>query len=314
VTRKPARRVRKFAIVLLVLAAGLVAVACAETLAAPPKKPKPLRIAEPGALALAPDGALLVGDRRLRRVVRVDLRTKARRVLAAGFPEAIVGLGYDDSGRLHVSAGDRVYRLEGGRKVLVAGTGARGHSGDGGAAAAAQLAGAGGIDVDHDERIAIAEYDNWIRVVSPEGTISSVAGNGGTGYAGDGGAAVAALLGHPHDVIWRRDGVLLVADSHNGVIRKVDAAGTITTFASGFQAPVDLVGAPGDAVYVADGARGVYRLAPNGGAPRLVARVASAFAVAVDNAGNAYVSQLEARRVVKVTPGGRVSVLVPRSS
>ena len=302
---------------LLVLSAAVVAGACADTPAATPRKkpkPKPLAIREPGPLTLAPDGAaLIVGDRALRRVVRVNLATRARRVVASGFPEAIVGLGYDDTGHLYVSAGDRVYRLEGSRKVLVAGTGVRGHSGDGGPATSAQLAGAGGIDVDHNERIAIAEYDNWIRVVEPTGTIGTAAGNGGTGYTGDGGPAAAALLGHPHDVIWRRDDVLLVADSHNGVIRRVDAAGKISTFAAGFSAPVDLVGAPGDAVYVADAGRGLYRIGPEGGTPTLLAPLLVAVGVVVDYNGNAYVTQLEARRVVRVTPAGRVSVFVPRS-
>lgn len=305
---------RKFAIVLLVLgAAGVVVGACSDSSAAR-KKPKPVRIAEPGPLTIDLRGtAVVVGDRRLRRVVRVDLRTKARRVLASGFPSEIVGLGYDDMGRLYVSAGERVYRLEGGRKVVVAGTGARGHSGDGGAATSAQLSGAGGIDVDHDEEIAIAEYDNWIRIVSNGGTISSVAGNGGTGYAGDGGVATAALLGHPHDVMWRADKVLILADSHNGVVRKVDSDGTISTLASGLQAPVDVAGGPGDVIYIADAGRGVYRVPLAGGTPELMAPIASAFAVTVDYNGNAYVSQLDQRRVMKVTPQGRATVFVPRS-
>ena len=85
-TGKPApvygRRVRKFAIVLLAL--GVCA--CSDSSAAR-KNPAPPRIAEPGALTVTTDGrALVVGDRRLKRVVRVDLRTKARRVLASGFP------------------------------------------------------------------------------------------------------------------------------------------------------------------------------------------------------------------------------------
>jgi hypothetical protein len=312
VTAKPApvygRRVRKFAIVLLVLAVC----ACSDSSAAR-KKPKPLRIAEPGALTVTNDGrALVVGDRRLKRVVRVDLRTKARRVLASGFPDAIVGLGYDDMNRLYVSSLDRVYRIDGGRKVAVAGTGTRGHTGDGGAATSAQLAGAGGIDVDHDEELAIAEYDNWIRVVSAAGTIGSVAGNGGTGYAGDGGPATAALLGHPHDVIWRRDKILIVADSHNGVLRRIEG-GRIRTIASGLSAPVDIAGGPGDVVYIADAGRGVYRVPMDGGTPELMARVASGVHVTVDYNGNAYVSQLDQRRVMKVTPQGRVTVFVPRS-
>jgi streptogramin lyase len=302
--------VRKFSIILLAVAA--VGAACVDAGAKAKPKPKPIRVASPGPLVLAPDGALVIGDRVLKRVVRFNLRTKRRAVLASGFPEAIVGVAYDDMGRLYVSSGDRIYRVDGKRKVVVAGTGARGHSGDGGPATAAQLGGAGGFDVDHDESIAIAEYDNWIRVVDPAGSISTAAGNGGEGYAGDGGPAQEALMGHPHDVLWRRDGVLVIADSHNGVLRRVDAAGKISTFASGVGAPIDITGAPGDVLFVADAQRGVLRVAPEGGAPTVVAYLPGAIGITVDVRGNAYVSQLEARRVVRVTPAGRVATVIAR--
>jgi hypothetical protein len=274
-------------------------------------KPRPPRIAQPGPLAVAPDGDLVIGDRALRRVVRLDLRTRRRAIVASGFPDAIVGLAYDDMGRLYVSAGDRIFRIAGRRRVVVAGTGRRGHTGDGGPATAATLAGATGFDVDHDEGIAIAEYDNWIRVVTAEGTITSRAGNGGTGYDGDGGPAGAALLGHPHDVVWRRGGMLVIADTHNGVLRRVDAAGTITTFAAGFGAPIDLVGVPGDALYVADAERGrIYRVGAAGGPPTVLARASTPIGVTADGRGNAYVSELDTRRVVRIAPNGRRTVLV----
>jgi sugar lactone lactonase YvrE len=306
------RIVRKFAIVLLAFAVLLVACGGASTAAPPKKQAKPLRLGTPGPIALAPDGTLVVGDRELRRVLRINPRTKKRTLVVSGFPSEPVGLGYDDMRRLYVSAGDRVYRIDRGRKVLVAGTGTRGHSGDGGRATTARLSGAGGIDVDHDESIAIAEYDNWIRVVAPDGTIRSVAGNGGTGYAGDGGPATEALLGHPHDVIWRRDGVLLIADSHNGVIRRVDANGRISTFASGFFAPIALEGGPGDTVYVSDARPlSIYRLGPDGGDKTLVATVpGTPVGLAVDANHNVYATELEGRkRVVRIAPGGRTTVL-----
>jgi hypothetical protein len=303
-----AARVRKFVIVLLLLVVG-----CADAVGSGSKaKPKPIRIAAPGPLTLAPDGSsIVVGDRALRRVVRVNVRTKRRAVLASGFLSAIVGLGYDDMGRLYVSAGDRVYRIDGGRKVLLAGTGRRAHAGDGGPATAATLAGATGIDVDHDERIAVAEYDNWIRVIENDGRIVTVAGNGGTGYAGDGGRATDALLGHPHDVVWRRDGVLAIADSHNGVLRQVDAAGRISTYAKDLGSPIDVVGAPGDALLVADGSGRVLRIDASG-AVSIVANLSSPIGVVGDYNGNVYVSQLDRRRVVRVSPQGRVTPFVTR--
>ena len=202
-------------------------------------------------------------------MVQVNLRTKKRTVLVSGFPDAIVGLVYDDQGRpLRLLRGAHLpnRRQAQGRRRRHGY--ARPHRRRRSARhAAAQLAGAGGFDVDHDKAIVISEYDNWIRVVDPRGTITTVAGNGGTGTSGDGGPALQALLGHPHDVVWRRDGVLVIADSHNGLLRRVDAAGRISTFASGLGAPIDVVGAPGDALYVADAQLGVLRVGPGAGRP-----------------------------------------------
>jgi DNA-binding beta-propeller fold protein YncE len=64
------------------------------------------------------------------------------------------------------------------------------------------------------------------------GMIRTVAGNGEAGWSGDGGAAVAACLNEPKAVALDRDGNLLIADSENHVIRKVDrTSGRITTVA-----------------------------------------------------------------------------------
>jgi hypothetical protein len=296
--------VKKFAIVLLVVAA-----ACGQASGA--RKPAPLRIVEPGPIAFDSAGGLAVGDRALNRVVRVDLFTKKRRILARGVGVP-VGLTYDDTGRLYVSADERIYRIEGSRKVLVAGTGTRSHTGDGGRATAATFAGASGFEIDHDETIVVAEYDNWIRRIAPDGTVSTLAGTGADGYAGDGGPATQALLAHPHDVSWRIDGVV-IADTQNGALRRVDAAGTITTIARGFAAPVLVKGGPLDTLYVADaGANAVYRLDQNGGDRTRIGAAFAPIGMAVDTSANVYVAELEARRVVRIAPSGRRTILVKR--
>jgi sugar lactone lactonase YvrE len=297
--------VKKFAILLIVLAA-----ACGDASGA--RRPAPLRIVAPGPVAYDSAGGLVVGDRVLKRVVRVDLLTKRRRVLTknVGVP---VGLTYDDMGRLYVCADDRIYRIQGSRKILVAGTGVRAHSGDGGPATAAALAGAGGFEVDHDETIVVAEYDNWVRRIAPDGTISTIAGTGADGYAGDGGPGTSALLLHPHDVALQRDGVVVVADSHNGVLRRVDASGTITTIARDFRAPIAVKGGPLDSLYVADaGASTVYKLDGNGGNRTRVGAAFAPIGMAVDYDSNVYVSELEARRVVRIAPSGRRTILFTR--
>ena len=104
----------------------------------------------------------------------------------------------------------------------------------------------------------------------------------------------------------------MIAGSQNGALRLVDVAGRISAFASGLGAPVDVVGAPGDVLFVVDAQRGVLRVGAEGGAPTVVAYLPGAIGIAVDARKNAYVSQLDARRVVRVTPAGRITAAVDR--
>jgi hypothetical protein len=294
------------------LALGLVLTIVAGVAASDAKrKPRPIRIVEPGALAFDYRGGLMVADRRLNRVVRIDLRTGKRRVAVTGLRD-IVGLGYDDLRRLYVAAGDRIYRVAGGRRTVVAGNGQRGHTGDGGPATAASFGGIGGFEVDHDKSIVVAEYDNWIRFVDPSGSVNTLAGTGEEGYAGDGGPARLAVLRHPHDLALRAEREVIVADSHNGVLRRIDPAGTITTFATGFVSPIAVKGGAGNSLYVADGGQNaVFRLSPDGQSRRRIVRANGPINLAVDNRDNLYVSEIAgARRVLRVSPSGRVRVLV----
>jgi serine/threonine-protein kinase len=279
--------------------------------AASKRKPKPVRIAEPGALAVDARGGLLVADRKLNRVVRIDLRSGKRRIVVKGLRD-IVALAYDDLGRLYVGAGERIYRIDRATRTLVAGNGERGHTGDGGPATGASFGGLGGFEVDHDKSIVVSEYDNWVRVVDPHGIVSTLAGTGEEGYAGDGGPARAAVLSHPHDLALRIDREVIIADSHNGVLRRIDPAGTISTFSAGYLAPVAVKGGPVNTVYVADaGANAVFRVAPEGGAPRRVGRAQGPAFLAVDSRHNLYVSEVAgAERVLRIAPSGRVRVLV----
>ncbi|RYE85433.1 MAG: hypothetical protein EOO65_00385 [Methanosarcinales archaeon] len=129
---------------------------------------------------------------------------------------------------------------ESGMIHTVAGTGAQGYSGDGGAATAAKLnfpfgvaaflnASSGGVV------LYIAEMNNnRIRRVGEDGTISTFAGTGSAGFSGDGGAATAAQLNHPYHVLvafnMSTGGVVLyISDFRNHRIRRVDEAGVIWT-------------------------------------------------------------------------------------
>ena len=114
----------------------------------------------------------------------------------------------------------------------VAGDGTSGNGGDGGPATSAQLNGPEDVVVDASGAMWIGDDDNCeVRRVDPSGTITTVAGDGTCGYSGDHGPATAAELSDADGIAVDPAGNLYIADSFNNVIRKVDTAGIITTYA-----------------------------------------------------------------------------------
>src|SRR5439155_1327972 len=112
--------------------------------------------------------------------------------------------------------------------TTVAGNGTYGFSGDGSPAIFAQLLGAQGVALDGAGNLFIADAER-IRKVSPDGIITTVAGNGSQGSSGDGGPAINAYLDRPQGIAVDRAGNLFIADATNNRIRKVPSDGTITT-------------------------------------------------------------------------------------
>ncbi|MFZ3018130.1 MAG: HYR domain-containing protein [Gallionella sp.] len=121
-----------------------------------------------------------------------------------------------------------------GNVTTVVGTGVAGFSGDGGTATAANLNGPRGIAVAPDGTIYFADNANFrIRSVSPAGIISTIAGTGNIGDAGDGGLAVNATLSGVLSIALNPPaGALYIADIDNNRVRRVDlTTGVITNFA-----------------------------------------------------------------------------------
>ncbi len=108
-------------------------------------------------------------------------------------------------------------------------------SGDGGPANRAVLAGARAVCADGNGNTFICEREgNVIRRVGANGIISTVAGTGKSGYAGDGGAPTKAMLNGPKGLRCDLAGNLIIADCENHAIRKVDfATQVISTIAGG---------------------------------------------------------------------------------
>jgi sugar lactone lactonase YvrE len=107
-----------------------------------------------------------------------------------------------------------------------------GYSGDGGPAVSAHLNSPRGLALGPDGSVYIADsFNSRIRKIDPSGIITTVAGNGTLGAAGDNGPAAQAQLGRAEDVAVAADGSLYIADTRNRRIRKVNPDGIIVTIA-----------------------------------------------------------------------------------
>jgi trimeric autotransporter adhesin len=201
------------------------------------------------------------------------------------YPQCVT---FDTSGNLYIADGDN-HRV---RKVTpsgiistVAGIGTWGYSGDGGAATAAKLNLPAGIAFDAFGNLYVSDFgDHCVRMVTPSGTISTVAGNGIGGYSGDGGAATAAELDFPQGVAVDTMGNLYIADGGNNRVRKVTPSGIISTIAG-----------DGTAGYAGDGGAAT------------AAELHTPWGITLDAMDNVYVADAGNYCVRKVTQSGAIS-------
>jgi hypothetical protein len=168
----------------------------------------------------------------------------------------------------------------------VAGTGSSNFSGDGGPATSATFHSPVSIVFDSaGNKYIVDQLNQRIRKISAAtGIITTVAGNGITGYSGDGGQATSASMDWPNAVAVDSAGNLYIADQVNQRIRKVTVAtGIITTVAGNGYGTGTSGGYGGD------------------GGLATSARLANPYALAVDGAGNIYISDTNNQRIRKVT-------------
>ena len=196
----------------------------------------------PTALALDAEGNWFVaeqGNNRLRRAAHTtQMVTTIAGTGTAGFNGDSIaataaelhvpsGVAIDQAGHIYVADtfNHRVRRVDAITGVIttVAGTGAAGFAGDGAIATAAQLNFPLDVAVDESGNILVADsLNNRVRRVDAmTGVITTVAGNGGAGYAGDGAVATAAQLDFPVGIALDADQDILVADGNNHAIRLV---------------------------------------------------------------------------------------------
>ena len=116
--------------------------------------------------------------------------------------------------------------------ATIAGSGSRGYSGDGGPALSASFDAPASLDVDATGRIYVGdEHNHAIRVIAPDGTISTLIGDGSAGSTIDGSVASGVTLIDPESVLAREDGSVVVSDGDDGRVITLRPDGRIHTLA-----------------------------------------------------------------------------------
>jgi sugar lactone lactonase YvrE len=205
--------------------------------------------------------------------------------------ERPTSLATGPAGQLYIADDARnqiLVALPGGRFRVIAGNGQAGFSGDGGPAVDATLNDPGGMAVTRSGALYFADTgNNRIRVISPGGIISTVAGNGRWGnWVANGTSALRASLGGPADVAFAPDGALYIADSGVSEILELTRAGRLRLVA-GIPTEAGLPQAGLQATRTpADGANGL----------------------AFDRAGDLFVAGRNTKALFMISPSGRVSL------
>jgi hypothetical protein len=253
------------------------------------------------------------------------------------------GIAVDGAGNLYIAddGHNRVRKVDtAGIITTVAGTGTLGFSGDGGPAKNAMLWRPNAVAVDGAGNLYIADADNFrIRKVDTAGVITTVAGNGAIGSSGDGGLAINAALFEIRGVAVDGAGNIYISDQAAKSVRKVNAAGIISTVAgngtlgfsgdggpatsAAFNAPYNTAVDAAGNLYIADFGNRRVRKVDTAGIIRSIAGGGGSAAnigdggpptsalldptdVAVDSAGNLYIADVATNRVRKITIGARV--------
>ncbi len=251
------------------------------------------------------------------------------------------GLAVDTSGNLYIAdrSNYRIRMVSSGTITTVAGNGTCCYSGDGNSATNAMLDAPSGVAVDSSGNIYIADtYNDRVRMVSASGTITTIAGDGIYGFAGDGAVAANAKLAYPEGLAVDSSGNLYIADSGNARIRQVNTSGAIATFVGGaindggvssfglLNQPSGIVRDATGNTYIADtnnnrvrkvAANGIITTVAGTGTPGSIgdgsaaasAQLNAPQGLALDSSGNLYIADTNNQRVRMVDGSGNITTV-----
>jgi sugar lactone lactonase YvrE len=171
--------------------------------------------------------------------------------------------------------------------TTVAGDGSPGFFGDGGPATKAKLDQPEAVAFDRDGNIYVSDSaNNRVRKIDTDGVITTIAGTGKTGAAGDGGPAINAQITDPYGLAFDSKGNLYVSDTDNNRVRRIDTHGAITTVAG-----TGTAGFSGD------------------GGPATKAELNGLYGLVIDKHGNLYIADNGSQRVRKIDAHGVITTL-----
>ena len=250
------------------------------------------------------------------------------------------GVAVDAAGNVYVadSNNDVIRKVSAGGAVTTL-AGADGSAGfSNGLGSAAQFRTPGGIALDAQGNLYVADSgNNAVRKIAPSGSVSTLAGGGGSGNLD--GAGSAAQFSFPRAVAVDASGTVYVSDSGNNEIRKIDTSGNVTTLAGAgqrgssdgqgsaaqFGNPVGVAVDSLGNVFVADSNNGTIReISPSGAVTTFAgqaghygylagtgtaANFSNPQGLAIDGSGNLYVTDSNNQTVRTITPTGVVALL-----
>lgn len=202
----------------------------------------------PLGLALDGDGDLVIVDGYNHRVRSVDTATGIITTIAGSGTEGFSGDGgaaadaslawpqdvaFDSAGNLYIAdtGSHRIRRVDTDGVIRTyAGTGAAGYSGDGGAAADAELNTPFGVRVGAGDAVYITDSENYcVRRVDTQGTITTIAGTGVEGFGATEGAAAVTAISQTYGLAFDPDGNTYFTEDNQ--VRRIDSRGYMTTIA-----------------------------------------------------------------------------------
>jgi sugar lactone lactonase YvrE len=197
---------------------------------------------------------------------------------------------FDSAGNLYVSQtqANRIRKITPNGVISTIAGGNNGFGGDNGPAANALIDQPWGMAIDASDNLFFVDYGNRrVRRIAPNGTITTVAGNGLRVDAGDGGTALKASFRDLADLTIDKNGNMFVSEPNGNRVRKITAAGAISTYAG--------VGEP---FFQGDGG------------PATAAYLDTPWGITVDGAGNLYIADTGNARIRRVAANGIITTFV----